>query len=140
MTSTTPPTAHRPDTRVSPLLVWFAVLGGTVAWLVHLFVAWLVMELTCLGPPQDGRLNQGGTPEPWATWVVWASTIGPWLVALAALLVGVVLRSRLRRTDADVLAGGRTSFLLLVGLILDAMTLAAITGGAVALLVLEPCG
>jgi hypothetical protein len=71
--------------------------------------------------------------------VTYAATLGPWLIALLSLVACLRLRSLVGRLDDDDLAKGRLHLLAVMGLYLDAMMLAAITGGAIALYVLEPC-
>ncbi len=136
---------RRPATRVSPLLVWFGVLGGAAAWFVHLLVAWSVLELACISPADGPWVdNRGGSPGGLAWAFVIAGTAGPWLVTVAALSATLLARRRHRRLEEqhvlDSLTSERVPFLLLVGLLLDLFALAAITGGIVAMLTLEPCG
>src|SRR4051812_41638043 len=64
--------------RIGGLLMWFAVLGGAVAWAVHLIVAWGVDELTC----ESGHTSLAGIP---VRGVVGAGVVIPALVTLAAL-------------------------------------------------------
>jgi len=125
--------------RVGPVLTWFAVLGGVVAWLAHLAVAWSVMEVSCFVRFPGYVLQHGGTPSRTQYAVTYAATAVPWLVAALALVACVRLRVLARRLPDDDLAKGRLQFLAIIGLYLDSMMLAAITGGAVALMVLEPC-
>lgn len=154
MTSPTPPSpqaetrprpndAPRSDTgggrRIGPVMTWFAVLGGVVAWAAHLLVSWLVMELSCIVRFPTYDLQHGGTPSR----AEYAVTIGavalPWLVALLALLTCIRLRVLVGRLDDDELAKGRLHLLAVIGLFLDSMMLAVITGGGIALYVLRPC-
>jgi hypothetical protein len=144
----TPRTAAVPTTyasseargrRVGPFFTWFAVTGGAAAWVVHLVTAWIVMELSCIVRYPGYDLQHGGTPSRAAWAVTIAATAGPWLVALLALLACIRLRVLVGRLDDDELAKGRLHLLAVIGLFLDSMMLAAITGGAIALYVLEPC-
>ncbi len=145
-TSPPPSDAEQVETsRVGPVLLWFGVLGGVVAWFVHLGVAWGVLELACISPaPGELVDNRGGSPGTVAWTIVAAGTAIPWLVAASALGACLVSRRRHRRLDeaglADVLAGERVPLLLTVGILLDLFALAAITGGIVAMLTLEACG
>lgn len=129
MNAATTPTEPQPQTKVSPGLLWFGVLGGVAAWTVQLFMSWSTMELACVGngPGLTARIT------------VWVSTGVPWLVALAATVA--VLRERAKISDlpVDDLAVGRVSLLSTVGLILDLFSLGIITAGGIALLVLRPC-
>lgn len=130
--------------RISPYLLWYGVLGGAVGWAVHVLLAWSFMEVSCLSPTGADVDQRGGSPGT-VTWiVVWAGTIGPWLLAAGAFAAILVVRARLRADQraglVDVLAGERTALLVVLGVFLDLMSLAAVTGGVIALLTLEPCG
>lgn len=138
--------------RVGASFLWFAVLGGSSAWGVHLLVAWSVMEVSCFGPAASSTMieQRAGSPG----WSAWAWTIGgtvlPWLVAAAAAAAAVVLHRRCGRMQRDMVSDGsaaadslateRTRFVAVLGIFLNFMALAAITGGGIAMLVLEPCG
>jgi len=124
--------------RIGGVALWFAVLGGVVAWVVQLGVGWSVMELSCLGPTAGGMYQQAGDSLS-ARIAVYAATGVPWLVAVAALATCLVLTARMRRIGADLLAAERTRLLLVVGLFLDVMTVCIITGGAVGLAFVEAC-
>jgi hypothetical protein len=128
-----------PDRRVGPFLTWFAVTGGVVAWVVHLMVAWSVMELSCLVRYPGYDLQHGGDPSRGEYAVTIGAIVVPWLVALLALVACVRLRALVGRLDDDDLAKGRLHLLVVIGLFLDAMMLAAITGSAIGLYVLDPC-
>lgn len=132
--------SSREQTRIRPAVLWFGVLGGAVAWAVHLLVAWSFMEVGCLAPRQGFVLQRGAGPGSVASTVVYIATGLPWLVAAGALVTCLVLRSRARRLESDPLTSGRLGLMLIIGISLDLMSIAAITGGAVGLLVLEPCG
>lgn len=143
-TPTPSPTKATPRA-VRPGLLWFAVLGGPAAWLVHLVVAWGVLELSCISPAEGPWVdNRGGSPgfTAWASVV--AGTAGPWLVTVAALLSCLVVHRRHRRLveagAVDALAAERIPFLLVLGTLLDLFALAAITGGVVAMVTLKACG
>lgn len=127
--------------RVSPrvgtiggLLLWFAVLGGAIAWAIHLFAAWSMDELACAG----GHQNLSGFPLSAAVGVAVAV---PGLVAAAALVASCLA---LRRTGA-VPAGveqrsvGRAQLLAVIGVFLNILSLSIIVLGGVATLVLAPC-
>jgi hypothetical protein len=137
--TTSASTTHDRSRRVGPFLTWFAVLGGVVAWIVHLTTAWMVMELSCFVRYPGYVLQHGGHPSHTQYAVTYAATLGPWLIALLSLVACLRLRSLVGRLDDDDLAKGRLHLLAVMGLYLDAMMLAAITGGAIALYVLEPC-
>lgn len=135
----------RNRTRIRPTTLWFGVLGGVTAWLVHLTVAWGVLELSCISPADGPWVdNRGGSPGTAAWTAVLIGTVAPWLIAAAALVTCLLLHLRRRRLAADealdVLADERVGFLLVLGALLDVFALLAITGGIVGMLTLEACG
>lgn len=121
----------RQTVRISPVLLWFALVGGVVAWMVQLNMAWSIEELACIN---------GSGPGPGQSIIVYVSIALPWLVAVLALLTALSLRSRLRRAADDVLARERTHLMLVVALVLDVLMVAVITGSGIGLAVLAPCG
>ncbi|OZM77198.1 hypothetical protein [Pseudonocardia sp. MH-G8] len=123
-----PPAARR----VGPWLMWFAVLGASVAWALHLFVAWGVVELACA----SGRDTVLGLP---LRGLVLVATVVPLLVALAATWTSWRLRRRIAQSDTDDRRLQRAGFLAGVGLALSLLAVATIVFGGAALLVLEPC-
>ena len=124
--------------RIGGVALWYAVMGGVISWFVQLTVSWLVMELSCLGPTKGGVYQQAGDSVG-ARIVVYAATAIPWLATLGALLTCLLLIARMRRLGADLLAGERTKLMLVIGLFLDVMTLAIITGGGIGLAFVEAC-
>jgi hypothetical protein len=130
---------HRTRPKVGGPMLWFAVLGGISAWALHILVAWSFLEVACLTPGRTTVLQFGGTPGLTASLVAYVATGLPWLVSLSAFLTGLRLRSRLSREGEDVLSGERTNLLIVIGVFLNLFALAALTGSAVGLLVLEPC-
>lgn len=134
------------------LLTWYAIAGGPAAWAIHLLTAWSVNELSCLSPSSSGVALHDGSLGVRSHTAVWLGTGLPWLVALGAVVACVLLtrshRSAQQHDGAGDGAGDgveaaireRTSLLLVLGWFLSLMSLAAITGGAIAFLVLEPCG
>lgn len=144
----TPAEGPRPGRRrVPPLVLWYGVLAGPIAWALHLGTAWSVSELSCLTPASatgGGVLLHGGSLADGSLLAVWGGTILPWLATLTAVVACafVTRRRRALREDpsgADELAVERVGLLLVLGWFLSLMSLAAITGGAIALLVLNPC-
>jgi len=125
------------------LLMWFAIAGGPAAWAVHLLTAWSVNELSCLSPTASGVALHDGSLGTRSHTAVWLGTGLPWLVAVGAVGACVVLtrahRAARREEDVEVAISERTNLLLVLGWFLSLMSVAAITGGAIALLVLEPC-
>ncbi|MEV4703127.1 hypothetical protein [Actinoplanes sp. NPDC049316] len=119
--------------RASGFLLWFAVLGGALAWALHLFVAWGVDELTC----RSGNTSVGGIP---IRGIVGAGVVVPGLITLAALLLA--WRGWRRATaarDDDDPRMERTGMMLLIGLCANALFLSIIAAGGAAVLVLSPC-
>jgi hypothetical protein len=130
--------------RVPPLVLWYGVVGGPIAWAVHLGTAWSVSELSCLASSPGGVLLHGGSLTDGNRLAVWGGTVLPWLAAVAAVAACafVTRRRRALRDDpagTDELAAERVGLLLVLGWFLSLMSLAAITGGAIALAVLDPC-
>ena len=113
------------------VLLWFAVLGGALAWGVHALAAWSLDELAC----ESGHDEIGGFPLRAAVAI---AVVVPALVAVAALACSWLAW---RRTRADVgdESVGRAHFLAFVGLWLNLFALIIIVLGGVATLVLPPC-
>jgi hypothetical protein len=136
------PTPARSARRVGPWLLWFAVLGGMLAWAFHLFLAWGVAELACM----DGATEVIGLPLQGFVGLV---TGVPFVVALAA--TGVAWRVWRAPAHPDDDRSGqdasnqgdrsveRARFLAQVGFVVDLLAVAATVFGAAALIVLEPC-
>jgi hypothetical protein len=122
------------------LTLWFGVIGGIVAWSLHILVAWSFMEVGCLAPGPHSILQRGPDPRGVSAIVAYVATGVPWLVAALALLVCLRLRSRLRSVAEDAPRAERTHLMIVVGLFLNALALAAVTGSGVGILVLRPCG
>jgi hypothetical protein len=120
--------------RLGGLLLWFAVLGGAVAWAVHLLAAWSIDELACAA----GSRDVSGVPLHVA--VSLAAGI-PAIVALAALALSW---RAWRRTAAATGPGadgpiGRARMVAVVGLWSNLLFLAIIALGGAAILVFPPC-
>ncbi|MFR9778593.1 hypothetical protein ACL02O_21405 [Micromonospora sp. MS34] len=130
---TTRPEAHA--RLAGGLLLWYGVLGGALAWAVHLLVAWPLDELTCAA----GSTSVAAVPL-WQA--VGLAVALPALVAVGALLVAVLTW---RRTTAAQAAGardrayGRSRMLAVVGVWANLLFLTIIVLGGVAVLVLPPC-
>jgi hypothetical protein len=129
------PTPGRNAGRVGPWLLWFAVLGGMLAWAFHLLFAWGVAELACM----NGETEVIGLPLRGFVGLV---TGVPLAVALAA--TGIAWRVWRAPADPDGDRSGdrsveRARFLAQIGFVLDLLAVAATVFGAVALIVLEPC-
>jgi hypothetical protein len=120
--------------RVGALLLWFSVLGGAVAWAVHLTAAWGTEELTCAA----GHRSISGTS---LVLVLALMSAIPGAVALAALAVSWRAWRQTSRYRDD--GGGRrldrARLLAVVGLAANLLFVAIISFDAVALAVVPPC-
>jgi hypothetical protein len=76
--------------------LWFGLLGGAVAWTVHLLFAYVVAEFGCIG-----RLGESGyLGVSFVAWLELALTVATTLVAGAATAVAYCLDRRLRTNAA----------------------------------------
>jgi hypothetical protein len=132
-----PPEEPAPAFRAATL--WFGVIGGVVAWALHILVAWSFLEVGCLAPGPHSILQQGPSPRGVTAVVAYVATGLPWLVTALALLVCLRLRARMRSVAEEAPRAERTHLMIVIGLFLNVMALAAITGSAVGILVLRPC-
>lgn len=82
---------------VGQFALWFGLLGGGVAWLLHLVLAYLIAEFGCLTALRDTRLF-GITG---VAWLILAVSVATLLVALSAV---VVARRSEQRLHAPALA------------------------------------
>ncbi|GAA3423468.1 hypothetical protein ACWDTT_07650 [Streptosporangium sandarakinum] len=116
-------------TRPGPL--WFAVLGGVIAWSLHIVFAWSVVELTCV----DGGGLIGGIPV-----VVFAAVATglPAVVAAAALVVDLLLWRR-DPPEPPGRKSDRVRFMLQIGFWLDVFSVLMILMGGLAVVMLPPC-
>lgn len=89
-------TLHHATTRRA---LWFGLLGGAVAWLVHLLLAYVIAEFGCLSPLATHTLL-GVTA---VAWMLLAATLVTLAGAVAATLVA--LRSDRRLRDHHEFAG-----------------------------------
>lgn len=117
------------------LLLWYGVLGGAVAWAVHLLAAWGLDELTCAA----GSERVSGVPL-WQA--VGIAVIVPALATAGSLLVAALVY---RRTVQAQSAGdqdralGRSRMLAVLGVWANLLFLAIIVLGGVAVVVLPAC-
>ena len=113
-------------------LAWFGVLGGGIAWSLHLLASYLVAESICVAPAPGFELLgiEGGYL------LLFAITLVTGLVALAAVLVGAAQWSKWRSDEEHRPA----AYLSLTGLILSATFLVIILVEGVPPLFLEVCG
>ncbi|MEU3453404.1 hypothetical protein ABZ671_07350 [Micromonospora sp. NPDC006766] len=120
---------------VGGLLLWYGVLGGAVAWAVHLMAAWSMDELTCAA----GSAEISALPL-WQA--VGLAVIIPALAAAGSLAVAALAWTRMRqaqRAGAPDGAYGRARLLAAVGIWANLLFLSIIVLGGVALLVLPVC-
>ncbi|MGS2617737.1 hypothetical protein ACVCAH_24920 [Micromonospora sp. LZ34] len=113
------------------LLLWYGVLGGALAWAVHLFVAWGVEELTCA----TGSTRVGAVP---LRLVITLAVVLPALATVGSLLAAGLAWRRTRH-DGEDRSVSRTRMLAVVGIWLNLLFLTIIVLGGAALLVLAPC-
>jgi len=134
--------------RAAPLLLWFAVLGGAVAWTAHLLVGWGLEEIAC-SPVSAGPQVLGVSVTVW---------IGVLTVVLGAVTVAAgLLAWRFWREEGatdpnariepgggdpepeELVRSGRAGFMALFGLAANALFLLMIVYGGLSLLLLRPC-
>jgi hypothetical protein len=114
-------------------LVWFGLIGGPAAWLLHLLVGYSLDEIAC----------SSGTP----TNDYWGAGVEPLIavvtVALAAVAVAAetaaVLAWRAIETGRYADPRGRLGFLAFAAVISNVTFLAIIVLGGVQLVELGPC-
>ncbi|MFU8871780.1 hypothetical protein [Micromonospora sp. SL4-19] len=128
----------RPDSRTrlaGGLLLWYGVLGGAVAWAVHLLAAWSMDELVCA----TGSQSISVLPL-WQA--VGLAVVVPGLVAVGSLVVAALAW---RRTAAAQAAGttgrayDRSRMLAVLGVWANLLFIAIIVLGGIAVLVFPPC-
>jgi hypothetical protein len=116
--------------RPSNALVWFGVLGGSVAWAVQ-FVANLAFSFAqCNQPTDRWQLPVRG----------WQIGLGAGALAVGLASWAVALRIYLRTKDADEAPpDGRIQFLSVVGLTVNFLSLAIVVLTTVGAPLLEVC-
>ncbi|RGC66744.1 hypothetical protein C5N14_22010 [Micromonospora sp. MW-13] len=117
------------------LLLWYGVLGGAVAWVVHLLAGWSLDELTCAA----GSERVSAVPL-WQA--VGLAVVVPALVTVGSLLVAALAWRRTAQAQeagADDRAFGRARMLATLGIWANLLFLTIIVLGGVAVLVLPPC-
>ncbi len=131
-------TTTRPDSRArlaGGLLLWYGVLGGAIAWAVHLLVAWPMVELSCAAG--SGRVATVALRP-----AVGLAVVIPALVTAGSLLVATLAFRRTARAQAageEDRAYGRARMLAVIGVWANLLFLTIIVLGGVAVLVLPPC-
>lgn len=129
------PNSRPPAVRlIGGLLLWFAVIGGAVAWAIHLFFAWGTEELVC----SSGHEQVAGMSLDTAI----ALACGlPGAVVVAALVTSVVAWRRIRRGDARLPRErlARARLLAVVGMWSNLLFTAIIAFDTIALVVIPVC-
>ncbi len=86
-----------PDSLVRQSVLWFGLLGGAVAWVAHLMLAFVIGEFGCLAG--WGEITfLGITAIAWAILVLSVVTL---VVAVAATVAARGALGRLRKVGAD---------------------------------------
>ncbi|RZU75321.1 MULTISPECIES: hypothetical protein [Micromonospora] len=114
------------------LLLWYGVLGGAVAWAVHVLAAWSLDELACAA----GSERVAAVPL-WQA--VGLAVVIPGLFTVGSLLVAALVWRRTARAGEEDRAFGRSRMLAVVGVWANLLFLTIIVLGGVAVLVLPPC-
>lgn len=124
---------------IGGLLLWFGVLGGALAWTVHLLAGWSIEELACAA----GSSEVAGLSLRYA---IGLTVLIPAAATMAALAVAWLAWRRTGSQDAGPQragavghALGRARMLALVGLASNLLFLIIIVLGGVAILVFPPC-
>jgi hypothetical protein len=90
--------------------LWFGLLGGAVAWTLHLVFAYVIAEFGCVG--RTTHQEYLGVTQ--VAWLELALTAGTTLAAAAATAVAFhhnrLLRSRERTEDTNVAAERNTAW------------------------------
>jgi hypothetical protein len=99
MSSASPATARRHDPKTSRRALWFGMLGGGAAWLVHLVAAYAFAEFGCVG-----RLRQVSLAGLTAVaWLIIGVSVLTLLIAVASALTAYRSERRLRATQDDLM-------------------------------------
>lgn len=118
------------------LLLWFATLGGAVAWAAHLLLAWGIDELAC----SSGRPDRvAGLP---LTGVLTVIVVVPAAIAAAAIGVAAVAWRRLSKAvkaEDHSPSLDRARMMASIGLSANLLFFAIIVFGGSALTVFPPC-
>ncbi len=121
-----------------PRWLWFGVLGGMIAWSLHLVFAWITDELACT----RGDAHVFGIPLRTVSLVL---TILPLLAAAGALVVAWRAAATLRAAESDPPAGvpprriHRARLMADVGAWLDGLCVMMIIFGGVAVVTFSSC-
>lgn len=133
------PATTTPRTRLlGGLALWFAVLGGALAWALHLFAAWGTDELVCA----SGHEDVSGTS---LRVVLLLTAAVPLAITLAALGVAWLAWRRTAKDSRPETGGDeerrfdRTRLMALVGLCSNVLFTTIIIFGGAAIFVFPPC-
>jgi hypothetical protein len=85
---------HPPVNRAA---LWFGLLGGAIAWTLHLVFAYVIAEFGCVG--RTTRQEYLGITQ--VAWLELALTAGTTLAAVAATAVAFRHNRRLRSREAN---------------------------------------
>ena len=100
-----PPRAEPDSLPVRRGVLWFALLGGGVAWTLQLLLAYAVSEFGCLS-------GMGATSVAGLTLIAWlliAVSVGALALAASAALTAAGIRRRLRESRRDDAEAVRTA-------------------------------
>lgn len=123
-TPAAPAPDRTPGERFGSPSVWFAFLGGPVAWAAHLLVVYGIVYLPC-------------------GWRLPLLLLATGLFALVAIAAGLVAWGKVKGSparDTDALKGGRNRFVGIAGLLNSSLFLLIILAQGVPPLVLGTCG
>jgi hypothetical protein len=84
MTDTLSSSPAQTTTTVRPARRWFALLGGAVAWFVHLIGIYAISEFGCVAGLDELRLSSVSV----VALLLLTASVVPLIVAVAAALVG----------------------------------------------------
>jgi hypothetical protein len=118
------PARERQPEPVGQFAIWFGFLGGVLAWIAHLFVAYAAVPLAC---------------ETGLEIVLYATVVVTVLVALAATLVAWRGWSRTREDPNGDIIMQRTKFLTLSGLLMSGLFLLVIIAQSSPIFLNGPC-
>lgn len=119
---------------VTSRTLWFGLLGGALAWMAHLLLAWYLAEAGCVAPFLTGYVL--GLPA--LSLVLGAATVAAAAVAVLALLTARRNGRRLADGEPEALRGaGR--YMARAGLLLSSIFLFIILFESIPLFFFDPC-
>lgn len=128
--------ADRPGLRAAPALLWFGVLGGAVAWTLHTLIGWYLDETVC----RSGHDALLGVPLR-----VFVGVVTLVMLTVAVLATAVAYRMWRQLDGSSPADPGeaqreeRASFMALVGLGIDLLSVTIILLGGIGVLVFSDC-